>query len=213
MANQRGGFTVVELAVATVLIGVLWGMFVLTTQSTSSAVHTGVAVAELDARAMRAMERVCENLKSSSADLITPQSVSPFSGTWVEYQRGLGADANGLVWGPTERLTLEYTEANDGVDNDGDGLVDEGRLVWRESPGVAGERTTVLCQDVREYLEGETFDGTDENGNGLIDERGFALDFGDGSVTVRLSVIARDQRGQPLTSTVERTIAFRNEGN
>jgi hypothetical protein len=85
--------------------------------------------------------------------------------------------------------------------------------VWRESPGTAAERSIVLCQDVREYLEGETFDGTDENGNGLIDERGFALDFGDGSVTVRLSLIARDQRGQPLTSTVERTIAFRNEGN
>src|SRR5262245_25040173 len=206
--NARGGFTLVEMAIGLTLMSVVGGLFFLTTQSTSSAVRTGVAVTELDAALQRTLQLVCENLKSSSADLVTPQAVSPFSGTTVDYQRGLGANAGGaLLWGPLERIELVYDEADDGIDNDGDGLVDEGRLVWTENPGAAGERSTVLCQNVREYL-----DGGDENGNGLIDERGFALDFRGRSVTVRLSLVARDSRGKVLTSTAERTIAFRNEG-
>ena len=211
--STRGGFTLVEMAIGMVLVSVISGLFFLTTETTSSAVSTGMAVAELDTNTLRALERVCDSLKSASADMVSPQSAAPWSGESVDYQRGRGADADGnLLWGPTERIALEYDEADDDIDNDGDGLVDEGRLVWIENPGAAGERRIVLCQDVREYLEGETFDGADENDNGLIDERGFALDFDGRSVTVRLSLQARDRRGQILTATVERTIAFRNEG-
>jgi prepilin-type N-terminal cleavage/methylation domain-containing protein len=171
----RGGFTLIEMAVSLVLLSVIGGMFFLTTDSASNATRTGVAVAELDATALRALDRVCDSLKSSSADLVTPKSVAPFSGTQIDFKRGLGADASGkVVWGPLERFSLVYDEANNGVDDDGDGLVDEGRLVWTENPGLAGERSTVLCEGVREYLAGETFDGTDENKNGLIDERGCA---------------------------------------
>jgi hypothetical protein len=132
-------------------------------------------------------------------------------GLLVDFQRGQGVDADGdPVFGPLERLVLEYDEANDGLDDDGDGLVDEGRLVWLENPGAAGERRVVLCNDVREYLAGETSDGDDENGNGLIDERGFALDFAGNAVTVRLTLEARGQKGQIIVSSAQRTVAFRN---
>ena len=211
--STRGGFTLVEMAIGLVLVSVISGLFFLTTESTSSAVSTGVAAAELDTTTLRTLERVCDGLKSASTDMVSPQAVVPWAGEWVDYQRGRGADAGGnLLWGPTERIALEYDEADDDIDNDDDGLVDEGRLVWIESPGAAGERRTVLCHDVREYLEGETFDGEDQNDNGLIDERGFALDFEGRRVTVRLTLQARDRRGQILTCTVQRTIAFRNEG-
>ena len=43
----------------------------------------------------------------------------------------------------------------DGVDNDGDGLVDEGRVVWIQNRGVLGERRAVLCNWVSETLLGE----------------------------------------------------------
>lgn len=212
--GARGGFTLVELSVALVLLSVIGGMFFLTTESTSNATRTGVAVAELDARAQRVLERVCESLKSSSADLVTPQAVAPFYGTQLDFKRGLGADEDGeILWGPLERFELQYDEADNDLDDDGDGLVDEGRLVWIENPGAAGERRAVLCEGVREYLAGETFDGNDQNGNGLIDERGFALDFDGKRVTVRLTLMARDGQGHPLASTVQRSVAFRNKGN
>ena len=212
--TPRAGFTVVEMAVAMLLLSVLGGVFFLTTETTSSAVRTGMAVSELDAEALRVLDRVCEVLKGSSSDKSTPQGVSPFSECTVDLQRGLGADADGKVqWGPVERFALVYDDADDGLDDDDDGLVDEGRLEWVESPGTADERRTVLTRNVAEYLEGETFDGLDENDNGLLDERGFALDFDDEHVTVRLTLVARDPNGQPLASTVQRSVAFRNRGN
>jgi hypothetical protein len=200
------------MAVSLLLLGVIGGIFMLTTETTSSAVRTGVAVADLDAEALRCLERVCTALRSSSSGMAGPQAEAPFSGTFVEFQAGLGADADGNpLWGPIERLELLYDEADDDLDNDGDGLVDEGTLVWIESPGTAGERRVVLCRNVREYLEGETFDAADENDNGLIDERGFTLDYAENRVRVRLSLEARDRKGMALVSTVERTIAFRND--
>jgi prepilin-type N-terminal cleavage/methylation domain-containing protein len=212
--GTRAGFTLIEMALSLVLLSVIGGVLFLTTDSTSSAFRTGIAVAELDARALRALERICEDLKTSSSALTTPQSETPFSGHQLDYQRGLGTDAAGsALWGPVEHLELEYEEADDGVDNDSDGLVDECRLVWTENPGLPGERRVVVCSEVSEYLEGETFDGTDENGNGLIDERGFSLDFGENRVNVRLSLEGRDKQGHRLQSTVERTVAFRNEGS
>lgn len=212
--GARGGFTLVEMSVALVLMSVIGGLFFLTTESASNATRTGIAVAELDGQALRALDRVCESLKSSSADLATPQAVTPFHGTELDFQRGLGADADGeIIWGPLERFELQYDEADDDLDDDGDGLVDEGRLVWIENPGAVGERRTVLCEGVREYLAGETFDGDDENENGLIDERGFALDFDGNKVTVRLTLAARDGNGHVLTSTVQRSVVFRNQGN
>jgi prepilin-type N-terminal cleavage/methylation domain-containing protein len=212
--NARGGFTLIEMAISLVLMTVLGGLFFLTTQSTTGAVRTGIAVAELDAEALRTLDRVCEDLKMSSPDLATPQSVVPFSGDQLDFQRGMGADVNGaLQWGPVERFELVYDELDNGADDDGDGLVDEGRLVWTENPGVAGERSRVVCGGVSEYLEGETFDGEDENENGLIDERGFALVFEGNRVTVRLTLRSRDRNGQAIASTVQRTVAFRNEGD
>ena len=212
--GARGGFTLVELSVALVLMSVLGGLFFLTTESTTNATRTGVAMAELDAQALRALDRVCDGLKSSSSDQATPQAVTPFSGTQLVFKRGLGADADGeVIWGPLERFELEYDEADDDLDDDGDGLVDEGRLVWTENPGAAGERRSVLCEGVREYLACETFDGDDQNDNGLIDERGFALDFDGNRVTVRLTLVSRDAKGHPLACTVQRSVAFRNQGN
>jgi prepilin-type N-terminal cleavage/methylation domain-containing protein len=211
--GSRAGFTLIEMSIALVLMSVLGGLYFMTTKSTTNAVGTGVAVAELDARVVRVVDRVCESLKSSSDDLVTPQATAPFSSNEIEFKRGLGADAGGaVVWGPLERFVLQYDEANDGLDDDGDGLVDEGRLVWLENPGTATERTTILCQGVREYLEGETFDGDDENSNGLIDERGFALDFAGDRVTVRLTLVALDRSGHPLTSSAQRSVVFRNQG-
>jgi hypothetical protein len=212
IGKATSGTTLLEVMVSLTLLSVIGGIFFMVTDSASSALRSGVTVAELDGKAQRVLKEVCESLKASSSDRTTPQTVTPFSGTEVDYQRAIGIDAAGdPVWGPIEHLELEAEEAEDGVDNDGDELVDECRLVWTENPGLADERRTVLATGVRSYLEGETFDGTDENGNGLLDERGFCLDFAAGCLTVRLSLEGRDKEGHTIVATLERTVAYRNE--
>jgi hypothetical protein len=117
------------------------------------------------------------------------------------------------VWGPPERLLLEYSpgEVDDGIDNNQNGLVDECRVVWLENPDTVNERRTVLCNWVRETLEGETpGNNADENGNGLDDEPGLCFDFDGNRVTIRLTVERLSPEGFSIMRTLERTISFRN---
>jgi hypothetical protein len=106
------------------------------------------------------------------------------------------------------RLTLEYepNDANDGIDNDGDGLTDECRLRWIRNFGAANETDTVLCTSVREYFEGETLNNADQNGNGLQDERGFHVTRTGSALTFRLTLEAFDKEGQLVTTSVESAV-------
>ena len=106
----------------------------------------------------------------------------------------------------------------DDVDNDGDGLVDERRVVWIRKPGQPDERRTVLCRDVPKWFEGEIpGNSLDDNGNGLVDGMGLAFDFAEGFpderryVRILLSLETRDGEGRPITTTVERFVSFRNQ--
>ena len=45
-------------------------------------------------------------------------------------------------------------EIDDGLDNNGNGLVDEGQVVWITDLGLPGQRAVVLCNWVSEALDG-----------------------------------------------------------
>ena len=212
--KARLGFTVVELAISLTLLLIVSGVVLMATRANSQAFRTGSTVAALDALAERAVDEICERLLASSRLQCDPQIETPFHTMQVDYQRAVDATGGVLTWGAPERLSFEYSqgELDDGVDNDGNGLIDEGRVVWTENPGLANEKSAILCNWVREYLEGETEDGTDENGNFLLDERGLSFDFDGNRVTVRLTLECLDPQGFRITRTVQRTIAFRNMG-
>lgn len=213
MSAARGsGFTLVEVAFAVALLGVITGGILMVGETTRSAYETGATAIELESTARRALDRICERLKSSSSDRTTPSPESPFSTIFVDYQRVVALDAGGSVWGDPERIELLYEdgEADDGVDNDGDGLVDECRVEWVEAFGLANERRQVLCKGVREYLAGEGANGADDNANGLLDERGLSFDFDGERVNVRLTLEAMDHDNMRIVRTVERTLSFRN---
>ena len=130
----------------------------------------------------------------------------------MTYHVPVGFAGGIILWGPDTQIVLEYdpNELDDGIDNDGDGLVDEGQVVWIENPGVPGERRVVLCRGVPEDLEGEIQNLLDDNGNGLIDERGFSLDVQGQVLTMRLTLQALDPAGRLLTKTVQSSVRIRN---
>ena len=103
-------------------------------------------------------------------------------------------------------------ELDNGVDDNGNGLVDECRIEFQ--PDVVGDPGLVIGWGsfVREYLEGEIPNGVDDNGNGLVDERGLCLtyDNASGVLTVRLTLERLDPLGRPLTRTVETAVQVRN---
>jgi hypothetical protein len=174
---------------------------------------TATAFAKVDADAGRAIERLAERLKDSGSGWFGATApLVPMSD--VEYQRVAGyAPGAGPVL-EDERIFLERipTDFDDGLDNDGNGVVDDCRIVWVRAPGTADELRTVVCDRVPDALAGEV-DGNlmDDNGNGLVDERGLALDFIDGGVRVRVTLVERDGDRRDVVRTIERVVWFRNE--
>ncbi len=209
--------TLIELAIAAVLLVLTAWSAILFVQSTSHAYRTETVSAELDRLARETLDAIETNLRPADQAAILPVAAqAPASLSSVGYQRGIGFLGGVIQWGNPERIQFEYDAADpdDGVDNDLDGTVDEGEIVWIENQGLAGERRMVLCRWVAENLDGEApGNGLDDNGNGLIDEAGFCADFSTGRATVRLTLRRKDPFGNLVDRTLQRSIALRNTEN
>lgn len=210
--QRRSGFTIVELAIAMLILGILLGAIGMTVLRGGGAYKQGIAAGAVEAQARRALDRIAEQFTSAQSDNLNPNPLPPFGSNTLDFRNSTGFAGGAVTWGPTTRLQFQYDpgEIDDGVDNDGDGVADEGRVVLMENFGLANQVTQVLCVNVREFLEGETPDGADENGNGLIDERGLSFELNDQTLTIRLSLERLDDNNNPLVRTVETGVRLRN---
>ena len=211
--ERRGGFTLLESSLAVTLLGSVLGSVLFVLDSTSSAFRTGSMLARMDAQADEALQVACNALRGSEPGWLTPPTPVGSEAT-LDFQRPIGVLDDGTPDpGVVERLAFEYDvlEANDGVDNDGDGLIDEGSLVLLRDVG-GNERRRVLVRDVCEAAPGETLgNGIDDDGNGVVDDRGFSVFQTDNRLTVRITLGRIDPESQqPLLQTYERTVLLRN---
>ena len=210
---SRSGFTLFELMVAMALASVFGMTILMTADTTASAFRTGATVGQLEQMTRDVLQRISERLESADFPSTVPKLEAPFHSDRIDYQRVIGYTAGVRDFGPPERIVLEYSpsDPNDGVDNDGNGLVDECRILWVENPGLANERHIVLSRWVSEFMENE-IDGNlaDDNGNGLEDERGLSFDFSGGRLTIRLTLQQRDSDGTLITRSLSRTLTLRN---
>jgi hypothetical protein len=209
------GFTRLELALSSALVGAVLGAMGTTARQASLSLKAAPEVDEVGERASATTSLVAKRIAASATGFIVPTPSAPFHTAEVDYQLCTASgEAKGADLGAIERieLRLEPGEADDGVDNDGDGLVDECEIVQFQHRGSAHERVTVLCRGVCEFLEDELPNGADDNGNGLIDERGLSFDFQGDSVTVRVSLEQAGSDGRRLVRTAERRLALRGSG-
>jgi len=210
--NPRRGFTLVELAVSLVLISVMMGGLMLVSRSITTSVRAGTASAALEAEGEAAMRRIADMLREAADDTVTPRPAAPISTFQVDYQRADAWTIKGMQWQPLERIRLELRpgELDNGVDDNGNGVVDERRVTWITDPGAPTQRVQTVCHWVRELLEGELANGADDNGNGLIDEAGLCIVFEGSGAIVRLTLERPDPDGRLLIRTFERRVEFRN---
>ncbi len=214
--HGRVGFTLLEALVGLSLASVLLLTASVAAIRSYGAYRSANLTSSTENRLRHAVRRAAWELMSSGLDVLQPQNIDDDFGTSdLVFQQASGVDvANSRpVWGPPVRLVLEYDrgEANDGVDNDGDGLVDEGVLVLIRDDGGPNEIRTVLCTDVPELGEGEVLNNADDNGNGVTDEAGFNVHRTGDVLTLRLSIEENDQQGGGTTiRTLSATIQMRN---
>lgn len=214
---NQSGFTLIELMIAMALLAVVAGGVTTASRRGLGLFARSSVNSEINARAGRTIDRISRELMGAGATRIDPDlsfdaGDPPVWSTELEFEVAGDWVAGAVVWGPERRIALELAEgeADNGIDDNGNGLVDEGSVVMLENPGQPNERRVVLVNGVSEYLEGEVLNGIDDNGNGLIDERGFCFDLARGPLSIRLSLERLDPEGRLLVRTHSDSVQMRN---
>jgi type II secretory pathway pseudopilin PulG len=211
--SRAAGFTLVETMIATTMLGLILGAIGLTVLHGKENFRQGVSVTVLEARAQRLLDRIADELRYAGRNSLPVQPLAPSGSSALEFRVSAGYAASAPQW--SNRMSIarvaDPRDPADGIDNDGDGVIDEGQVVLTRNLGDFDEIDVVIGSGVSRLLEGETANVLDDNGNGLIDEPGlsFLLD-GTSSLRIRLTLEARDPRGLPLLRTVQTTVNMRN---
>lgn len=207
---RRAGFTLVEMAIAVALFLLLMSSAIVAARGGMEAFRSSQDLSDLETRARRALDRAVFELLAVGSSELAPNPTGSFGTDALEYRQAVGLDGTAPVWGELRALALEPAEGelDDGVDNDGNGLVDDGELVLIRDVGGADQRI-VLCRGVRELAEGEAPNGADDNGNGVIDEAGFNVHRVGNVLFVRLSLEEAVPTGS-VVRTLETSIRIRN---
>jgi len=206
--SARSGYTLTELALAAVILTVTLGSLALFSGTSAGALGEGTSQAELDAQLRRTMSRLGDELLPSGLAVVTLAA----DDSAVTYRRSAGPLAGHNTWEAPRRFAFRYEhgEIDDGLDNNGNGLVDEGVVEWTIDVGLPSERTVILCHGVRELDARETDDDTDEDGDGLVDERGFAVRRDGNVLRIGLTLERLDPEGHALTRGLETAVQPRN---
>ena len=207
------GFTLLELAITMGIAGLLLSSLASVLDSSKSTYGRGSAMAQVQNEARRTLDRVAAELENGGFGTLLPNPVGVAIDDLV-FQTATGIDAatGALLFGNSSRLRFVYEtgEMNNGLDDDGDGLIDEGCLVLTRNYMLANEVRVVLAHDVAELLEGESANGGDDNGNGFADERGFCMTRSGDLLTVRLTLARPVSGGDPAMASVETALRLKN---
>lgn len=207
------GFTLVELVIAFTVLSLILGAIGMVSLAGRDAYRQGVQDATLDSKTRRALERIASELTACVGSTLTPNPANPMGTASVQFRTCTGYAAGAQQWSTLTAVRFESdpADADDGIDNDNDGLVDEHQIVLIRNFNQADEVRSVMLTNVSELLEGETANMADDNANGVIDETGFSI-FAEGNNTLRLRLTlqARDPKNNLVNRTMETSVHMRN---
>lgn len=212
LPRSRAAFTLVEVVISGALMASLLLVAGLATERAMELFRQRRAADAVAASANRLLQRVTNELLFARQASFLP--APPFSQglSSLSFQKCMGVQAGAVLWSTRFSLAweLEPSEVEDGLDNNGNGLIDEGQLVWTENEGEADEQRVVWAHGLCTLLPGETLDNTDEDGDGLIDERGLCFAMEADVLTIRLGLQAIGPDGNTITRVVETSVLLRN---
>ena len=146
-----------------------------------------------------------------SAKGLVPNPARPLWSASIDFSTPTGHAGQDVAWSDTTRIELQDSPADprDGVDNDGDGFVDDGRVVVIRHLGLAIQQSTVLVDGVTRESPGEKASGEDGEST-LADSRGLSFAMDGDSLTIRLTLGGRDDGGKLSTCTAATSVRLRN---
>lgn len=175
----RRGSSLIEILISFSVVLLLVGLVAEAVTTSRGAYGQGMSSSAVEAMARRTVDTVALRLTGASAASVRIDNPAPPAAanviTWIDWQTVQGY-AGGAILAPQSRIQLELQngELDDGVDNNGDGMVDECRVVY--VPDVFGGGAEIgLAGFVTRFAEGEFANGADDNGDGNVDEPGLNL--------------------------------------
>ncbi len=194
--SRRAGVTVLELAIAVGLVGLVMVNMTMLLRATSRSHDVTTDRLNLEVHASQLLDRMATALIGANADSVMPGNQAPLHASVIDYEISLGIQDGQVIWGDPERISL---------------LPQTGEVVWMRSPDTSGERRVVWGRYVSEFMEGELLgNGIDDNDNGLVDEMGLSFTLEGDSVVIRLTLARPDSTGRLITFPTETRVAFRN---
>ncbi len=207
MTSKRavGGFTLVEVALATAVLLVLLSLILMTLTSWTDDVEVQIAAATLEGQARRVVDRIADELKDAGSSTFIPAATDlavPNGSASLSYQKCTGFSGGVPIYGPQHRIEFEYPDPSVPA---GGGLV---RRV--EGPPGPGQQSHSWTHDVASYLEGELANGLDDNADGVIDERGLSFVLDGTILRISLTLERMTRRGFLIRRTVRTSVRLRN---
>ena len=206
----REGFSLFEAIISFTLVASLLAAVFRLADSSREGADSSAKLTEHQSDLASALDRIRTAVRPAGRSTITPSN--PSGAAQMSFQRAVGFAGGGLAFGDIMRFVLrpEDSDPVDGIDNDGDGRIDEGELVFIRGLGTPEEGQQVLCKGVSRLAQGELPNGSDDNQNGLIDEPGFSIEQEGDVLIFRLTLEAVTDGGVLLQQTRETAVRPRN---
>jgi len=192
--TARAGWTLIELAIASVLVTAVMGKAALLVRASLDLAGDESASMHYEDQARAVIDRIALAVMGAEREKLKPQ-IQELHSNSVRYTFSLGVEDGKVVWSDEEEIRLG--DSHDDVE-------------WRENPDAAAERKVIWTNLVSPLLEGEIANGVDDNGNGLIDEDGLSFVLEGDRVVIRLTLRRPEVGGRTVVQTVESVVYIRN---
>jgi prepilin-type N-terminal cleavage/methylation domain-containing protein len=199
--QDRRGFSLIELVGATAILSVIIGTVGLIQMRGHDAERARLAHELAETVCSRALERVAEELKNVDPQRLPPELASERGASSLTYQHLSGSAGPGSSLRDTRcRLALQLApgEFENDLDDNGDGLVDERRLVLTCAVGAPHPVTIDLCNGVPQFASGEAPGG----------EPGFWMRRSGDQLTIHLTVRIPCAHGAFASSSQQTNVAL-----
>lgn len=211
--SARAGFTLLETVIVTTILGMILaavGLFQGISQRSSKSM---IAHSDVERRGDRALCEIMDALRGAGVHTLTPDPTSAFGTNTITFQVPTGVSADGdVTLGAPARvdLRLDDGELDNGIDDNGDGVIDERALVITRGIGTLNQRSVTVCHGIAELSEGETSNAADDNGNGIVDESGFCVRRIGDLFYLYLTLDSRTREGERIQYTTTTALALHN---